>query len=1169
MGISALVLAATLAGAPMSGAVSLPATPQFRHYDINEGLPSSNVYTVVQDRRGVMWMGTRAGLVRYDGSDIKVYRHKPGDATSLASNDVSMVLADSKGRLWAGGEGSGVNLLDPVTGTFRHFRHDPEDPHSLANNDVMTMAEGGDGSLWVGMYGAGLDHMTTPGHFVHLTHVKGEPNSLVSNNVLSLFSRGKGRVWIGTMRGMDIRDPDGSLRHVRFEGLSKAPVVWRIEGDAQHVRADTSAGLFVVGADAVARRLGAGKLPSRNVFASVRDTHGALWVGTNNGLYLLQSDGRCTHFPARPLLPGGQPGRLIWQLTLDDEGGLWVATQNGGVAYLSPDWRDFSHFSHRPDDPTSLSASRILALAGDGHGKVWVGGVDGQLDKLDPNTGAITHHAQALGLESTSVTALARAGDHGLWVGYHDGLGIFDAGHLRKVDDPRLARGVHWIISSASGVAYASPPGRGVLRVDPDSLEVRALAPAFKGTAGRETTGLAMHDGTLWTASRAGLAYLGGDGLQLHPVKGVTRGPIAAMGFAGDDLWLARPHALEHYRIVDDRATLVVRVGADAGWPGAQIKALDVDKRGRVWLFATAGLWRYDPSTHSFHRYGQPDGLPSAEFTSNELVHLPGGIVLAGTLRGVVGFQPAAEQDHPRPPALVLTSAVVRRDGRDVRLSLADHALDLHWDDRDLRITAQALSYIQPGHNHYRFRLTGFDPTWVDTGTRGTRELAGLAAGHYELKVQAAGPSGAWSRLSTPLSIDVAAPPWQRPWAWALYVLLVLVTGYLLFAAWRRRLEQRHRVQMAEQQRHMAEQASAAKSRFLANLSHEIRTPMTGVLGMAELLEDTRDPRQRRCAEAIRHSGELLLKLVNDALDLARIEAGRFELEPGSMNPRRMLTETRQLLLGLARNKQLELSAETDATVPPCLRGDALRIKQILLNLANNAIKFTPEGGVYLRAEWRDGELVLHVRDTGPGICAKDRERLFGRFEQADTPERDSGSGLGLAICRELTALMHGRITLDSEPGKGSHFMVFLPLPEMAAEAEPAPVAKAAPTPSRRVLLVEDNATVAHVISGLLEARGHRVTHAAHSLDALAALDGDGFDLMLLDLDLPGMNGYQLAGLIRQREPGRDLPIAAITARSGGDEETRALDAGMNAFARKPLTGAQLAALIEDLCPDS
>src|SRR5699024_5403036 len=204
--LAAFLLAAVPAhaAATTSATHALAATPSFRHYNIDQGLPSSNVYTVTQDHDGVIWMGTIAGLVRFDGTQFTTYRHVPGDPASLASNDVSSVLADSRGRLWAGGESSGVNLFDPATQTFRHFKHQPERADSLAGNDVMGLTEGRDGSLWVGIYAGGVDHMITPGHFRHLRHDPGDPDSLISDNVTTLYSRGTGRIWIGTTKGLDI-----------------------------------------------------------------------------------------------------------------------------------------------------------------------------------------------------------------------------------------------------------------------------------------------------------------------------------------------------------------------------------------------------------------------------------------------------------------------------------------------------------------------------------------------------------------------------------------------------------------------------------------------------------------------------------------------------------------------------------------------------------------------------------------------------------------------------------------------------------------------------------------------------------------------------------------------------------------------------------------------------
>ncbi len=1171
LGVPTWFAVALLAAAPAAGATStrvpvLAATPQFRHYNIDQGLPSSNVYTVVQDRHGVVWMGTITGLARFDGKQFKVYRHIPDQATSLASDDVSSVLADAKGRLWAGGEGSGVNLYRPASDDFRHFRHQPGRADSLSGNDVMAMAEGRAGTLWVGTYGHGLDHMTSPGHFRHFLHDPHDPHSLASDNVLALFSRGKGTLWIGTDAGLDIRTADGRLRHAHFPGLEHPPTVWGIDGDAHQVRVGTSAGLFVVDADGVARRLLPRVLPHVSVICSVRDRHGDLWVGTGSGLYLVHH-GQVTHFPPRPLLPGGQPGQLVWKLMLDHEGGLWVATQNGGVAYLNPDWRDFSHDSHRPDDASSLSNSHVRALAADGHGKLWVGGGRNQLDKLDPATGTVTHLGKELGSTPRRILAMARAGPHGLWLGFGGGLGLFDHGRLHMVATPPHVRGYRRMVVGPDGTLYAAPVGEGMYRVDRRSLRATPLALAFTAPSDRQTTDLLLHDGQLWRASHAGLSRLPIHGQHLVPVPGVAPGQVTALAIAGDDLWLIRPGGLEHYRLHGHRARLLRRIDADHGWPGIVAYSMLVDRRGRVWMFGNAGLWRYDPATGRFHRYGKENGLPSPEFTTRRPVRMGRETVFAGTLDGVIGFHPAAIDDHLRKPLLEISSVVVNRDGHDIRLPLDSRHLHLRWNDRDLRITAHASSYIDPQHNHYRFRLVGLDPDWVDTGTRGVRELAGLAAGHYRLKVEAAGPSGAWSRLARPLSIEVDAPPWATPWAWLVYVLVALVLVWIGFALWRRRLEQRHRLQMVEQRRRMAEQANDAKSRFLATLSHEIRTPMTGVLGMAELLLASGiGPREHGYAEAIHHSGELLLKLVNDALDMARIEAGHFELEPGPLYPRTLLEEVRRLLSGQVQGKPLALRVTVDEDVPACLQGDAMRIQQILLNLANNAIKFTERGEVRIHAGYTDGRLRLVVSDTGPGISAADRERLFQRFEQADGPQRRSGSGLGLAICRELVALMHGRIGLDSTPGQGSRFEVVLPLPPMAAPDGPATDTPAATQPLR-LLLVEDDATVARVIRGLLEARGHHVTHAGHGLGALGELEADTFDVMLLDLDLPGVDGYQLAGMVRQRETGaRHLPIIAITARSGGDEESRARAAGMDAFARKPLGGAQLEQLLRQLC---
>jgi CheY-like chemotaxis protein len=378
---------------------------------------------------------------------------------------------------------------------------------------------------------------------------------------------------------------------------------------------------------------------------------------------------------------------------------------------------------------------------------------------------------------------------------------------------------------------------------------------------------------------------------------------------------------------------------------------------------------------------------------------------------------------------------------------------------------------------------------------------------------------------------------------------------------YRRRVQRRHAYQLALHKQELAEQASAAKTRFLANLGHEVRTPMTGVLGMSELLLGSPlNPQQRSYTESIRHAGEHLLHLVNDALDLARIESGRLQLQAQPFALQGVIDDACTLMAALAEQKGLRFVVDNELAAGLCSVGDAVRVRQILLNLLGNAVKFTSNGEVRLkvRALAPSRGLYFEVSDTGPGISSDQQQRLFRRFEQADgarTAAQYGGSGLGLAICRELALAMQGQIGVESQLGVGTRFSVTLPLPLQMADATvgSAGVAEGHPLPPLRLLLVEDDDTVASVIIGLLSARGHEVVHAAHALAALREVSDAPFDVVLLDLDLPGLGGMELAGHLRNQ--GYAMPLLAVTARTDPGIEQRVREAGFQGFLRKPVTG--------------
>jgi signal transduction histidine kinase/CheY-like chemotaxis protein len=407
--------------------------------------------------------------------------------------------------------------------------------------------------------------------------------------------------------------------------------------------------------------------------------------------------------------------------------------------------------------------------------------------------------------------------------------------------------------------------------------------------------------------------------------------------------------------------------------------------------------------------------------------------------------------------------------------------------------------------------------------------------------------------------------PWHSDSAWLGCLAALLLALALIACAYRARTRRHRGLQTAER-------ASAAKSDFLVTMAHEIRTPMTGVLGMTELLLQTSlDATQRGYADAIHSSGRILLRLVNDALDLASIEAGKFELDDIALDLHALTREVAALTFPPAQSRGLECTLSIDADAPRGARGDALRIKQVLLNIVNNAIKYTPHGSVRLALlHGQHGTTEFQVSDTGPGIAPSLQGGLFHRFEKAG--QRQGGSGLGLAICSELVARMGGRIELHSSSGAGSNFRVTLPLLEVdltessgPGPSVPSPVA----TPrTLTFLLVTGDPTIAAVIKGLLHAQGHCVRNVAQSLAALGELDSGDLQAALIDLDLPGVDGLTLARMLRAREAGigaLPLPLIGISARAVGDEEALCLQAGMNALLRQPITGERLFAAVASI----
>lgn len=1116
-----------------------------RHWDDSNGVPEESVYGVSETPDGYIWLATRDRLVRFDGRNFQ--------AIDPAANDLSRdtgigaITWDGR-RFWVGARDylafAEVDQFQSLTNArFSTHRFPRRGGDRWGVADLQTAA----GRLWIrrseGIYQlplANLERGAAP-----------EPQLAVAappgDRITAMRVDSSGLAFYATEAGLWAKSPTGA-----WQLLPASP------GSLVDILPTRHQGIWGFGLDFAYRDgptwqriswLRSNALETHR--AMLEDRGGAIWIGAQNGVWRV-AQGRPEFLSFAHRI---RRDDFVISLMQARDGSIWCGTRWGSLVHIEE-----PRFPVL-DTAAGLDSSAVAAVQEDDLGRIWIGsrtrGVylrDGLHLRPVPATGNRILHA----MRPLPGGRMLLADTGGLWVS--------DGGQPSLL----LPRPQKWDPSRYQAISTIE---NGVLYYG-DSSQVHRLR--LRGNGFEIDEGIApmpvlralIPDGpSLWGLSwETGLLEWRDGRLKTH---GLGPGTQERRGMTAYELspdWFlvgTSSGAL----LFDRKARRYAPVAEIC--PGEPVFGFQHDGRGHLWILGRRGLLVANRKRVLDYAQGRAErptplrftasqGLASGNFglgTSSLSTLSRSGELWLASMSGAIHFDPlAALRTRQEARAAVdglLADGVPIPVNRSIELPAGTRRVGVHF------TTVGLHTDLSPT---FRYLLRGIDSEPVEThGQEAIFNNLGPGAYRFELQTRLA-DTGWDSNQSAVLEFRIAPFWYQRPYI--PYAGVVLTALALAIAWWIRARRSRRRT--AELEAKVQERTEAlrhaleSRSQFLAAMSHEIRTPMNGVLGMVQLLEDeVQDPAQRGKLAILRASGETLRQVVNDILDLSKIESGAMPLERVSYSIRDLATQCAALFEPQVREKGLDLSLSIADDVPPWLLGDPSRVRQILVNLLNNAVKFTAHGRIELRIARVGDRLLCTVLDTGIGIASDQLTRIFEPFTQAETSttRRFGGTGLGLTICARLVSAMQGSIRVDSQPGAGSRFEIDLPLEEGSPvrEAGPEP-SRTAPAPSLAVLLVEDHRVNRLVARAMLERSGCTVAEAWDGPEAIERAQRQTFDLILMDLHMPGLDGFATCEAIRATAgPNRETPIWALSASALTEDKERCARAGMQGHLAKPI----------------
>lgn len=1200
-----------------------PERIQYRQID---GLSNNYILAFHQDRTGFMWIGTENGLNRFDGRHFISFRYDPDDSTSISNNWILDIHEDRAGNIWVGTQ-NGLNRLDREKGSFERVRL-TELAQAGQKLSMSSLFEDRAGTIWA--IAAGRQLMRVRYNEDEKAYTLESINGLraegqIVEAITDILQDPAGDYWLRLANGLARWRP-GTSQVEAFPFQERIPFT-RPDESHKRIVVSREGKIILLGNQGYLYQLSPSEdhpsiqpLIPQEAFAAAGISLTAnrffhLTLGEKNELWIASSTkvlriNLAAHTFGEENVKEFAFPFDVHSLLTDAQDMLWVGTAGGGIQILQKTSSPFSIFQHDPEDPQSLSPGIVRTFTETVDGTLWVGLLGNGIDQLERVTGQDWKKKGNLKFADSKrdnlIIEILQTDQQDLWIATNaTGLKRFDldtktwTSYEHRPDDPNsISQDRIWgLAEDQLGNIWIGAFQGGLNRLDPRTNTVKRFVhnPADTSSLLNNQIKSLYTDtqGNIWIGSDAGLSRCDPQTESFQHFTHNSLNPSSLSGGAvwciyedhRGDLWIGTGLGLNRF---DRQTETFEHFYEKDGLPSNTIYGLLQDQAQNLWVSTDDGLALLLDANpkNSFRTIHQKDGLaftsfvPKAYYKSEQ-----SGLLYFGSTQGIVSIDPAQLSKAQTPPKLSLhafsRNNLQSKEGElltDYFIEQKPKEISLTHQDQLVSFTFTDLSWKKNKAFTYDYKLIGLNQRWMPLNDELEVTFTNLDPGKYRLMLRAKDFYGQTQPEVQMLSLKVYPPWWRSKWAYISYVLSIALLLYSFYRAQLRR-------QLVKQEAASLRRLDRFKNRLYANITHEFRTPLTIIGGMAEQISKEPGRWLEKGTRMIRQNNTSLLNLVDQMLELQKVESGELKInyQLGDIIP--FLQSIYEQFEGFAQSEQQVLTFHTDVNILE-MDFDAEKITRIVSNLLSNAIKYTPEGGTvrfHIAKTENPEKLQLSITDTGMGIPADQLPHVFNRFFQASNNENASrlGTGIGLSLTKELVTLLQGEIEVNSAEGQGSTFSVWLPVSRKAVAQKPKqldqvqtavlgqhgpPAATNEPTdPTLPIaLIVEDNPNIAEYIAICL-GKNYQLRMASDGQQGIDMALEQIPDIIITDVMMPKKNGFELCQFLKEDERTSHIPIVMLTAKVDVDSRIVGLRQGADDYLAKPFHEEELLVRMQNL----